>query len=171
MESWYIAKSKPQKEGSLQSFLTQWGIEVYYPKVLEAGKKGVQKPLFPTYLFCRLDPDSRVWPIARWAPGMAYFLNIEGEPTRIPEGVVDYLKSRVGQWNDQGSNRHLKAGDKVMVLRGPFAGLEGIFQRYVPSRERCRILLEAVGNLADVELPEWEVQELESQEMYHLGVA
>jgi transcription antitermination factor NusG len=57
----------------------------------------------------------------------------------------------------------------VVVLSGPFTGLEGVFQRYVPSRERCRILLEAVGKLATVELPEWDLQE--AKEGHQLGAA
>ena len=162
MEGWYIAKAKPQKEGSLKSFLEQWGVEVFYPKVPQPGRNVGQKPLFPTYLFCYLDPASRVWPIARWAPGMAYFLNHEGEPTRIPETVVEYLMSRVAQW-DSKDGRQLKHGDKVLIVSGPFAGLEGIFQRYIPSRERCRILLEAVGKLGTVELPEWEIKEIQGE--------
>jgi transcriptional antiterminator RfaH len=170
MEDWYVAKAKPQKEGSLKSFLEQWGVEVFYPKVVQPGRNGTQQALFPTYLFCFLDPDSRVWPIARWAPGMAYFLNHDGEPTRIPEHIVEYLRNRVVQLNSKGSDRQLKYGDKILVMSGPFAGLEGIFQRYIPSRERCRILLEAVGRLATVELPEWEVKEIK-EENRKLGVA
>ena len=87
----------------------------------------------------------------------------------MPERMVEYLKNRVRGWNERGTSRQLKEGDRVMVLSGPFAGLEGIFQRYVPSRERCRILLEAVGRLATVELPEWDVEE--AREGYQVGVA
>lgn len=169
MEGWYVAKVKPQKEGSLESFLEQWGVEVFLPKIIQPGRSGCLKALFPTYLFCRIDPESRVWPVARWAPGMAYFLNHDGEPVRVPERMVEFLKDRVKDWNEQGTSRRLKEGDRVVVLSGPFAGLEGIFERYVPSRERCRILLEAVGKLATVELPEWDVEE--AKERYQLGAA
>ena len=162
MEGWYVAKAKPQKEGSLKSFLEQWGVEVFYPKVPQPGRNTTQQALFPTYMFCYLDPTSRVWPIARWAPGMAYFLNHDGEPTRIPEQMVEHLRNRVDQWNSK-DVRQLKHGDKILVMSGPFAGLEGVFQRYIPSRERCRILLEAVGKLATVELPEWEIEEIKEE--------
>ena len=171
MEGWYIAKVKPQKEGSLTSFLEQWGIQVFYPKIAQPGRNSVRKALFPTYVFCRLDPQSGVWPVARWAPGMSYFLNHDGEPTQVPEMMVQYLMQRVDDWNDQGSNRSLHEGDKIVILSGPFSGLEGIFQRYVPSRERCQILLEAVGRFGTVELPEWEVRECGAEETCKLGVA
>ena len=171
MQGWYIAKVKPQKEGSLTSFLGQWGIEVFYPKIAQSGRNGTRKALFPTYVFCRLDPESGVWPVARWAPGMSYFLNHDGEPTQLPEMIVQYLKQRVDDWNEPGSNRCLQAGAKVAILSGPFSGLEGIFQRYVPSRERCQILLGVVGSLGTVELPEWEISESVAEQACEMVVA
>ena len=89
---------------------------------------------------------------------MAYFLGGDAGPTSIPQGLVDNLRERVNQWNDPTYSRHLDQGDKVRVTGGPFAGLEGIFQRYIPSKQRCRILLEVVGRLTNVELPGWEVK-------------
>lgn len=155
MEGWYVAKVRSQKETSLVTFLAQWGVEVFFPRIVQPGRtdKGLV-PLFPTYMFCRLDPEASVWPIAKWAPGMAYFLSCDGVPTRVPEQMVDYLERRVSQWNEQASVSCLVQGERVEVLGGPFAGLEGIFQRYLPSKQRCQILLEVVGRLTQVELPE-----------------
>ena len=170
MEGWYIAKVKPQKEGSLTSFLGQWGIEVFYPKIVLPGQSGVRKALFPNYVFCRLDPESGVWPVARWAPGMSYFLNHDGQPAPLPDMMVQGLKQRVEDWNQPGGKRCLQEGSRVVILSGPFSGLEGIFQRYVPSRERCQILLDAVGRLGTVELPEWEVTESGAEEACTMGV-
>ena len=171
MEGWYVAKIKPQKETCLMSFLSQWDVEVFSPKIAQPGRaSGVMKSLFPTYLFCYLDPKSSIWPVVRWAPGMAYFLNHDGDPTCVPQSMVEYLQQRVSQWNDQGISRDLHQGDRVAVLNGPFSGLEGIFQRYIPSRERCQILLEAVGRLATIELPEWDVKEVSEESAAYLEV-
>lgn len=159
MKRWYLAKIKLQKETFLASYLSQGGIEVFFPKIIEPSTFGGSlKALFPTYLFCRLDPDSSIWPTARGAPGVAYFLSSDGMPCSIPDGLVDNLRERVNRWNDPTYSRSLGAGDKVVVIGGPFAGLEGIFQRYIPSKQRCRILLEVVGRLTNVELPGWEVR-------------
>ncbi len=159
MEGWYIARIKPQKDTVLTSFLSQDGVEVFFPKIVEPSSNGGSlKALFPTYLFCFLDPQSSIWPRVRSAPGMAYFLGIDGEPARIPHGLVDYLRERVTRWNEPSYSRHLTQGDKVVVTGGPFAGIEGIFQRYITGRQRCRILLEVVGSLTDVELPGSEVK-------------
>ncbi len=169
MEDWFVAKIKPQKEKVLVSFLSQHGVEVFFPKIAEPiSDGGSLRALFPTYLFCFLDPQSSIWPRVRWAPGMAYFLSSDGEPTRIPHALVDNLRERVIQWNDPSYSRHLAQGDKIMVTGGPFAGLEGIFQRYISSRQRCRILLEVVGRLTNVDIPGLDVKGVSSDSAWTL---
>jgi len=173
MEGWYVAKIKPQKEACLMSFLAEWDVEAFFPKVMEQTKSGMAlKPLFPGYMFCHLDPQSSVWPVARWAPGLAYFLNHDGEPIGVPDSMVEYLQEQVGQWNRDDADASLNRGDQVMVLTGPFAGLEGVFHRYLAGRDRCLILLETVGNLATIELPQRDVRTLsQGSESHHLELA
>ena len=61
MEGWYVAKVKPSKETSLISFLTLWGLEVFFPTIIQPSRTGPRmKPLFPTYLFCHLETESRI---------------------------------------------------------------------------------------------------------------
>ena len=113
------------------------------------------EPLFSNYLFCYFDSDSSNWPAIRWAPGIKYFLGVDGAPTSIPDELVNYIRRRVNNWNEGGhSSVHLNPGDRLKVTSGPFAGLDGIFQRYVRSQERCRILLHMVGQMTAVELEE-----------------
>jgi len=158
MEGWYVAKAKPQKETYLLEFLSHCGVEVFYPKILQPGKqRGKIQPLFPTYLFCHLDPESSIWPVARWAPGMSYFLNHDGEATCVPDQVVEYLEERVSQWNKNGPVKDLQQGDRVVVLSGAFSGLEGVFQRYAAGRDRCRILLDAMAHWGPVDMLEQDV--------------
>ena len=154
MEKWYVAKAKPQKENCLVDFLSHQGVEVFFPSIIQCGRTGPRlQALFPTYLFCHLDAESSIWPTVRWAPGMLYFLNQDGKPSTVPESVIDYLRQRVDQLIDQASSSHLKKGDRVLLLNGPFSGLEGVFQRHVPSRDRCRILLDQLAQLGTIEVP------------------
>ena len=163
MEGWYIAKTKPQKETSVINFLSQCDIEAFCPTVVSPGhSRAKSQALFPTYLFCHVDPESLIWPKVRWAPGMSYFLSCDGEPAPVPDTLVDYLRLRVAQLNDLGQIRQLSQGDRVLITGGPFTGLEGIFQRYMGAKQRCTIFLEVVGRLINVELSEWEVAEAPS---------
>ena len=141
MKSWYIAKIKVQSEMTLQIFLSNYGVGVFSPKIIYLGQKGVTpKPLFPTYMFFDVDPESSIWPIVRWAPGILYFLPRDGYPAQITQALIDYLRQRTTQWNDSSNSSHLRQGDKVVVTGGPFVSLEGVFQTYIPSKDRCRWL-------------------------------
>ncbi len=156
MKGWYVAKSKPQKERWLTSSLSSLGVEVYCPQIVGRRRgRSVTEPLFPTYLFCRFDPDTSDWPSIRWAQGLSYFLGVDGGPCRIPDDLVDYIRRRVEMWNeDEDSAQRLNAGDRIKIANGPFSGLEGIFQHYVSSRQRCLILVNVVSRFTAVEIPE-----------------
>lgn len=155
MEAWYVAKSQPRKEKPLLTCLSdRLGVEVFFPFMRRPGHgRDSWEPLFPTYLFCYFDPQSVNWPNIRWAPGLMYFLGANREPTAVPAEVIDHLRQRVGWWNDSGYQPSFSQGDRVQVARGPFSGLDGIFQRYMPAKQRCRVLLHIVGRLTAVELP------------------
>ena len=156
MLGWYIAKSKPQKEAWLEASLTQLGVEVFYPRITARRRgKRVLEPLFPTYLFCRFAFDEVNWPAMHWAPGLNYFLSVDGVPSRVPDDMLNLIRKGVDSWNDgKATGQHLNPGDSVIVNNGPFTSLEGIFQGYVPSRKRCKILLHVVGRLTAVEIGE-----------------
>ena len=154
MNSWYVAKSKPQKEAWLTTNLTSLGVEVFFPRIA-AYKRGrhVTEPLFPTYVFCRFDVNSPEWPAIRWSSGLSYFVGIDGMPSPVPDEVVDYLSRNVGMWNSGNIGREpFHPGQRVTILNGPLAGLEGVFQGQVSSRQRCRILLDSIGRSSAVEL-------------------
>ncbi|MEE9261679.1 MAG: transcription termination/antitermination NusG family protein [Dehalococcoidia bacterium] len=158
MKQWHVARAKPHKESVLMAYLAHWGVEVFFPQVRRPAQKSGEgqrmEALFPTYLFCRIDRASSQWPVARWAMGLAHFLSFDGQPATVPDDLVEYLRDRVQEWNGHNLQSRISQGDRVTVTLGPFAGLEGMFQQYVPSRHRCRILLESIGGLRSVELPE-----------------
>ena len=156
MINWYVAKSKPRKEEWLATNLSSMGVEVFSPRILtyKRGRRTVEL-LFPTYVFCRFDVNSSEWPKIRWSSGLSYFVGIDGVPSPVPDGVVNYLNQRVEMWNGNHSGREpFHPGQRVTILNGPFSSLEGIFQRPGNAQQRCRVLLNAVGGTTSVELNE-----------------
>jgi transcription antitermination factor NusG len=155
MEAWYVAKTKPTKEKSVENYITEkWGIEVFLPIIRHpSSKKKGFEPLFPTYLFCLVDTLSDAWPAIRWVPGLCYFLGTGQELVPVSGELIARLKQRVSWWNEGGFVPHFVPGERVLVASGPFSGLEGIFERYLPARQRCQVLLQIVDRLSKVELP------------------
>lgn len=154
MEAWYVAKTRARKEWLVETYLTErLGVEVFLPMIRHpGGRKAGWEPLFPTYLFCLVDPQSADWPAIRWAHGLSYFLGAGQEIVPVSDELITHLKQRVSWWNEGGYVPRFASGERVMVTSGPLSGLEAIFQRYIPARQRCQVLLQILGRLAKVEV-------------------
>jgi len=155
VEAWYVAKTKPRKERLVENYLTRGqGVEVFLPYIRRpAGKKGGLELLFPTYIFCLVDPQSADWGAIRWAPGVSYFLGAGHELTPVSDEIITHLKYKVSWWNNGGCTPSFAFGDRITITNGPFSGLEAIFQRYIPARQRCQVLIEILGQFAKAEVP------------------
>ena len=71
--------------------------------------------------------------------------------------AMKHLQDRIQAWNGGGVHQRWVPGSTVPIVGGPFAGIDCIFKSYIPARQRCQVLLEVVGKVALVELPEWNV--------------
>ncbi len=151
---WFIAKSKPGKERYMISGLTRWEVETFYPYIRRPGKQGKLEPLFSTYIFCKFDDADPRWQAIRWTQGLSYFLTVDSKLSQLPDSFIEYLKVRTRDWNEGSFQRTFSLGQSVTIVSGPFAGLDAVFQTYVPSRQRCQVLLQAVSGITSVELPE-----------------
>jgi len=143
---WYVARVKPRNEGRVRSSLQKSGIDVYAPEivVLKGGKE-LTEPLFPGYVFVHTDPGSKDWPRIRWTQGLSYFLPDGKHPARVPESLVDDIQTRVTRWNGGGWVEAFKPGDTVLIAGGSLRGLDAIFQRYIPGKRRCEVLVSLLG--------------------------
>ncbi len=159
---WYIAKSKSRKEHLVIDGLARWGVETFFPYIRRPGRQGTLEPLFSTYIFCRFDADDPRWQAIRWLPGLSYFLSEEDRPSPVPDALVEYLREKTRQWNGGAFERRFERGERVVIVNGPFSGLDAVFQAYVPSRQRCQVLLRTLGGVTPVELPEKSVNESEA---------
>ena len=76
---------------------------------------------------------------------MTSLVRFGAEPARVPDELVDYLKSRqnaegLHEW----AQPALEVGGRARVVSGPLAGYEGILIAK-SSRERVVILMDLVG--------------------------
>ncbi len=150
---WYVAKVHRGRESALRQQLEPEGIDVFHPEIIvkKAGRRRIE-PLFPSYLFFRADPLSETWVLARRAHGLKYILGPEEHPTPVDDQVMETIRERLKQWNAGGWRAVFAPGARVVVASGPLKGVEGIFVRYVPARERCKVLLATVATQHEVEI-------------------
>ncbi|MBI4202401.1 MAG: hypothetical protein HY532_04705 [Chloroflexi bacterium] len=151
---WYVAAIQRGKESTLKEGLALFGIHLYSPDIIvvKRGRK-LREPLFPSYVFCHLDPESEQWPQVRWARGMRYFLGPDKQPTRVADSLVEEIRLRVEDWNQEGWTSVFRPGQELRIASGPLTGLDAIFTRYLPGRQRCEVLVSLVGRIHAVQIP------------------
>jgi transcription elongation factor/antiterminator RfaH len=144
--SWYVIRSKPNKEEFLAGQLTAYGIEVFYPRIrvktVNPRARKI-KPYFPSYLFVHVDLEIVNASTLHWMPGAVNLVSFDGDPAPVPDMLISAIERQVEQINiaQQNPLHDLKPGDAVVIHGGPFAGYEAIFDGQIPGRERVRVLL------------------------------
>ena len=159
---WYVLHTKSRFENVVHDGLGKKSIEVFLPKITVRSKRRDRKamiriPLFPGYLFVRTDlaPESHL-EIVKTA-GAVRLIGSKQGPVPVPEETVDSLKIMVTGDHPVKTGNHLKKGDKVLVVSGPFVGVTGTFVRY-GGKDRVVVNIEALGQYAGVEVNEDEIE-------------
>lgn len=164
-ECWYAVCCKPRQEAIAEENLLRQGYRVYLPRIRNAHHRrgqwiDVVEPLFPRYLFIRVDPTLRSTAPVRSTRGAIGLVRFGGQPAAIPEEVIDALAQREAP--DSGlhqDNRPLFCtGESIKLTEGPLAGMEGIFVEE-DGEKRVTVLLELLGKSNKVRMNrDWVVQ-------------
>jgi transcription antitermination factor NusG len=145
-DSWYVIRSKPNKEEFLAGQLSAYGIKVFYPRIRVKTvnpRARKLKAYFPSYLFVYVDLDTISVSTLHWMPGAVNLVSFDGLPASVPESLINAVEHQVENINTSQKNMllGLKPGDIVTIHDGPFAGYEAIFDGQISGRERVRVLL------------------------------
>jgi transcriptional antiterminator RfaH len=153
---WYVIYSKPQKETYARFHLQSKGLKVFLPRLLlpeSAKKRNRIVPLFPNYLFVRLNASSDEYYYATWSPGVSRIISFNGRPACIDDKIIDFLMLRADQDGIIAARSTLRPGQEVRITGGPFDGLMGIIQDPPNAKGRVKILLTLLNRQMKVDVP------------------
>lgn len=130
-KQWYLLYCKSGNETRAQANLENQGITSFFPlfnkeKLRKGKKRASQEPLFPNYLFVYLDVAEANFNAIRSTRGVIDFVKAGANYVRVPDNVIHSLQA--SQQNFSYTEQLFQQGQELEVLRGPFAGLTGIFQ-------------------------------------------
>jgi len=146
--SWYVVHTKIRQEALAMTNLNRQGFECYMPMLkMEKMRRHkatlVEEPMFPRYLFIRLDTSGSgpSWSPIRSTLGVSQLVRFGGQPAVVDSKLIELLRTReqVGQ-----PERLFKSGERVVVADGPFAGIEAIFKT-ADAESRSMILLDVLS--------------------------
>jgi transcriptional antiterminator RfaH len=156
---WYLIHAKRAREALARSNLERQGYEIYFPRLVlpNAGRdRRCDRivPLFPGYLFLRLNEGKQCLGPVRSSVGVNGVVRFGSRYAVVPETVIRNLQMRA----DPASGLHRLASRALLprtivtVTTGPFGGLEGVFEREAGS-ERVVVLLKVLGVHAPINVP------------------
>jgi len=155
---WFVAHTHPNAEAKATLHLNRQGFEIYFPRYLKRRRHArrvetVAAPLFPRYVFVAVDLAAQRWRSIYSTVGVTRLVCNGDDPTPVPDGIVDALKSRedAGGFINLDCRPSFRAGDKIRVLDGAFSSCLGLFEG-MAERDRIAILLDLLGRKVRVVL-------------------
>jgi transcription antitermination factor NusG len=158
---WYALKVRTRSEPVAVTALRNRGYEPFAPVTSERRRycdrmTVVQTPVFPGYVFCRLDAHRRVPVIS--SPGVEYIVSFAGAPAIVPEEEIEAVRRALTA--GAGPQPYLAAGQRIRIEYGPLAGLEGILQRY-GHEHRLVVSIHLLQRSVSVEINEDQIRPFE----------
>jgi transcription antitermination factor NusG len=125
---WFALQVKSRYENIVTEHLEGRGYEWFLPQCRVRKQwsdrfKELERPLFPGYLFCRLNPLNRL-PILT-IPGVVLIVGVAKTPVPIDENEILAIQAAVKSGLPIQPLRALRIGQRVRIDRGPLCGLEG----------------------------------------------
>jgi transcription antitermination factor NusG len=129
-QHWFAVRVKSRYEKTVATIAHNKGFEEFLPLYRNRRRwsdrvKSVELPLFPGYVFCRLDPQYRL-PLLT-IPGVLHFVGIGKTPIPIEESEIAAIQAAVQSGLYLEPWDYLEVGQRVLLQEGPLAGMDGIF--------------------------------------------
>jgi transcription antitermination factor NusG len=138
---WFALRVKSRHEKAVALAARGKGFEEFLPlyrwrQNWSDRTKWVEMPLFPGYVFCRLDPACRL-PLLT-IPGVLSFVSFGKTPIAINDAEIASIQAAVGSELVTEPCSFLDCGHRVRLERGPLAGTEGIL---IDTKNRRRVVV------------------------------
>lgn len=166
MKRWYVAFTKPGGERLAETNLLRQGFEAYLPRVAKRRKNarvptGVTIPLFPRYIFVRLDLENAPWRAVNSTFGISHLVSFGEKPAAISDDVIAEVRSRETEDGlvSLAMSQTFEPGEVVSIMEGAFEDRTGIFQCRT-DKERVLVMLNLLGRELTVSVDSEAVQKV-----------
>jgi transcription antitermination factor NusG len=155
---WFALRVRPNYEKPVAAALRGKGFEEFLPLVQRRRQwsdrvKVLDLPLFPGYLFCRLNLEQRM-PLLT-TPGFLYLVGIGRNPEPVDDSEIEAIQSVLRSGLPVTPWPSLVVGQKVRLKHGPLRGLEGVLTR-IANQHRMYVAVTLLKRSISVEVaPEW----------------
>lgn len=151
---WFALRVKSRSERVVATLARQKGFEEFLPLYSVRRRwsdrfKSVELPLFPGYVFCRLDARYRL-PLMT-VPGVISFVGIGRIPVPIDDAEIASIQAAVKSGLLAEPYPFLEVGQRVRLEEGPLKGVEG-FLVEVCKQQRVAVSVSLLKRSIAVEI-------------------
>lgn len=143
--AWLVVVTKPRQEAKAAAHLVEQSFEVYLPQTPKRdplGRVVGEEPLFPGYCFCGVVKGQSIAGI-RSTPGVLAPVRFGQQIAYLSAPAIARVQAAEAALRLSASARQLKPGDRVAIIEGPLAGLEGLASRV--KADRIEVLMVLMG--------------------------
>jgi len=160
---WYALHTYPRHEKRVHEDLGLRAIESFLPlyETVHRWKNGckvrVELPLFPGYVFVKIDPRQRFKAVN--LPGAVSIVGSVSGPWRLPDEEIQGLRTRLQSYHFE-PHPYLTVGQRVRIKSGPLADMTGYLVRQSGGL-RVVLSLELIRQAAAVEVDADDVEPID----------
>jgi len=139
--NWFAAYTNSHHEKRVAACFGERQIESFLPLYAETRRwknrceMTLELPLFPNYVFVRMDPRERVRILE--VPGVLSLVGFGRMLAPLPDFEIEVLRSGLGRRKIE-PYPYLVIGERVRIKAGPMAGMEGVLIR---RKNNLRVVL------------------------------
>ncbi len=161
---WFALQVRPRYEKTVSMIARNKGFEEFLPIQQSRRRwsdrmKSIELPLFPGYVFCRLDPDFRL-PLLT-IPGALQLVGIGKVPVAIDDVEIAAIRAAAQSGLAVEPWPFMEVGQRVVLEEGPLTGLEGLLVE-VRKQHRIVVSVTLLGRSVAVEIERQWVRPLEA---------
>ena len=152
---WIAVRSKPRSEKIVSNELNKKGIESFLPLIKKRQqwsdrKKWVEFPLFPSYLFARIELKDSLYIMN--THGVNTIVKFGDKVITVEDEVVNSIKLALEGGYELHPMKYFTIGDQVEVIDGPMKGVVGIVEDKLKNENRLVIKIDALQQAVAVHI-------------------
>ena len=130
---WYALHVRSRAEFAVAHYLEDANYSVFLPTYSDLHRwsdrvKSIRTPFFPGYVFCQMDINARL-PVLQ-APGVVKVVSCGRNYIPVPDEEIAAVRAVASSPLFVRQCPYLNVGDRVVIKRGPLAGVEGMLTQF-----------------------------------------
>lgn len=168
---WYAAYTLANHERGVAEQLVRKGVENFLPlyesiRQWKDRRVRLQLPLFPGYVFVRIALSEKL-AVLRLA-GVARLVGFGARPVALSDEEMERLRKGMGSQLKMEPHPYvsMSKGQRVRILRGPLAGMEGILLR-IKANFRLVLSIDLIMRSIVVDTDGADIHPIEARSSWH----